>query len=155
MSESANEAIAGSGAIRVQVTFDAHDPARLAQFWATALNYVLQPPPEGFDTWEDVGRAYGVPEERWADFAAVVDPDGVGPRLLFLKVPEGKSAKNRLHLDVPASAGDSNSEQGWARIEAHRDRLLAAGATAVEARSDFSSRWIVLLDPEGNEFCVT
>lgn len=140
---------------QVQVTFDAQDPARLARFWATALEYVPQPPPEGFDTWEQAASVFGIPEERWVDIAAIVDPDGAGPRVLFLRVPEGKVAKNRVHLDIEVSAGDSNSEPGWARIEQHRDRLVAAGATVVEARSDFGSRWIVLLDPEGNEFCVT
>jgi hypothetical protein len=142
-------------AIGIQVTFDAQEPRRLAEFWATALDYVLQPPPQGFDTWEQAARAYGIPPERWGDIAAVVDPEGIGPRLLFLKVPEDKTAKNRVHLDVSVSGVQSTTEQGWARIEAHRDRLVAAGATVIEARSGVRERWIVLLDPEGNEFCVT
>jgi hypothetical protein len=89
----------------VQVTFDAADPAALAAFWAGALGYVADPPPEGFASWEAWATDQGIPEERWNDASAIVDPDGAGPRIFFQKVPEGKAAKNRVHLDVRTAPG--------------------------------------------------
>jgi hypothetical protein len=73
---------------RIQVVFDATDPAKLAAFWAFALGYVPEPPPEGFASWEDFGRSIGMPEEQFGDQAAVIDPDGLGPRVFFQRVPE-------------------------------------------------------------------
>ena len=88
-----------------QVTFDSADPAAHSAFWAEALHYVVPPPPEGFDSWDAALDAWGVTEEHRNDNAALVDPDGVGPRIFFQKVPEPKTAKNRLHFDlVPRSA---------------------------------------------------
>lgn len=66
-----------------QVTFDAHDPAALSRFWAEALGYELDPPPEGYDSWPDFLRARGVPEEEWNSASALHDPSGAGPRLFF------------------------------------------------------------------------
>lgn len=127
----------------MQITFDAADPPGLAAFWALALGYVQQPPPPGFDSWEAFADANEIPEERRGDFGAIVDPAGAGPRLLFLKVPEAKTAKNRVHLDIPV-----------ADREAHVASLVEAGATRVEDRSELGAAWTVMLDPEGNEFCV-
>ncbi|MGH8999188.1 MAG: VOC family protein [Acidimicrobiia bacterium] len=134
----------------VQITFDAADPPALADFWALALGYVTQPPPPGFSSWPDWLRQMGIPEERWGDMASVVDPDGKGPRLLFQKVPEPKTAKNRVHLDVNAGAPDHDRP----RVDAHVARLVDAGGAVqreVELRGE---RWVVMTDPEGNEFCV-
>ena len=136
--------------IGFQVTFDAADPARLARFWALALDYVVQPPPEGFASWEAWAESVGIPEEHWNDMSAVVDPDGVRPRLLFQKVPEGKSAKNRVHLDVNVGAPDHDRP----RVDAHVERLVSVGATLVADREERGERWVVMQDPEGNEFCV-
>jgi Glyoxalase-like domain len=137
-------------AIGFQVSFDAHDPAALARFWALALDYVEQPPPDGFATWEEFAERMNIPKDRWNDFGAVVDPAGVGPRLFFQKVPEGKTAKNRVHLDVNVSAPDRD----WSKVTAHAEKLVSAGATLVEERQDQTSHWIVMLDPEGNELCL-
>ena len=128
---------------QIQITFDAANPPAQAEFWALALGYVLQPPPPGFDSWEAFADANDIPPERRGDFGAVVDPDGNGPRLLFLKVPEGKTAKNRMHLDVVA-----------ADPAAHIEALVAAGATKIEDHEEFGTSWTVMNDPEGNEFCV-
>ena len=139
----------------VQVTLDCADPAALAEFWATALGYVLQPPPEGYATWQDALSAWGVPEERRNDNSAVVDPEGAGPRLFFQKVPEGKVAKNRLHLDVRAAPG-LESEARMAALEEEAARLVGRGATRLQrfepGRGAFGH--IVMQDPEGNEFCL-
>ncbi len=127
----------------LQITFDAADPPALAEFWGLVLGYRLQPPPPGFDSWEDFARANDIPEERFGDYAAVVDPEGAGPRLLFVKVPEPKTAKNRVHLDI-----------GVADRADHVARLVAAGATVLGHHTELGASWTVLQDPEGNEFCV-
>ena len=79
----------------VQIVIDCADPAAVAEFWAQALGYVVQPPPDGFATWQDALAAWGVPKDRWDSASAVVDPDGVGPRVFLQKVPEAKVAKMR------------------------------------------------------------
>lgn len=139
-----------------QVTFDAADPAALSRFWAAALEYELQPPPEGFDTWERFLEAQRVPEERWNSASALVDPEGDGPRIYFQRVPEGKTAKNRVHLDVAVTGGPSQpADERRGLQDAERDRLVALGATEVGPVEEMGGRWIVMRDPEGNEFCIT
>ena len=139
----------------VQVTVDCADPGALAQFWAAVLGYLLDSPPAGFATWDEALDAWGVPEERRNDRSAVSDPDGVGPRLFFQKVPEPKTVKNRLHLDVRAAPG-LEGDARMAALEAECERLLALGAERVERREDDPSGggFIVMRDPEGNEFCL-
>lgn len=139
----------------LQVTFDCADPAALAGFWAEALGYVLQPPPPGFDDWPAFLTANGVPRDRWNAMTAIVDPKGDGPRLLFQRVPEPKTAKNRMHLDLHLGGGlDVPIEQRRARTDAEVSRLEALGATRVEAHEEMGVYWVVLRDPEGNEFCA-
>ncbi len=133
-----------------QVSFDADDPPRLARFWAAALGYESQPPPEGFDSRPAFAESVGLAADEAENFAALTDPEGRRPRLFFQKVPEGKVAKNRIHLDVNAGAPDHD----WSKVTAHVELLRARGGTIVEERTDEMSRWIVMLDPEGNEFCV-
>jgi hypothetical protein len=138
-----------------QVTFDANDPVALADFWSLALGYIIQPPPPGFDSWDDWARSMGIPESEWDRARALVDPEGSGPRLFFQQVPEGKSAKNRVHLDINAGGGHHvEREPKIAAVEAHVDRLLEAGASFMERYDNELGYWVVLLDPEGNEFCV-
>src|SRR3954469_3059795 len=81
-----------------QVTFDCAEPERVARFWCEVLGYVVPPPPEGFASWDEFDRAQ--PPEQQGSAYACVDPSGVGPRLFFQRVPEGKVVKNRVHLDV-------------------------------------------------------
>lgn len=140
----------------IQLTFDCADPHGLAGFWNEALGYRYAAPPPGFDTWEAALDALGVPPERRNDASASVDPDGDGPRLFFQKVPEGKSAKNRVHLDVRAAPG-LEGEARMAALEAECERLVALGATRVrrhEPAPPMSAGFIVMQDPEGNEFCL-
>jgi hypothetical protein len=144
----------------VQVVFDAGDPGVLAQFWAVALGYQLQPPPPGFPDWPAFLASVGVPESAWNDKSALVDPSGRGPRLFFQKVPEGKTAKNRVHVDVNAvavSGGDiaaMSHEERCAAVDQHVRVVLAAGAEKVQTYDEMGEYWVVLRDPEGNEFCV-
>jgi len=138
-------------AIPVQITFDAHEPARLAEFWALALDYFVQPPPPGFPDWETFAESIGIPPEQYDRLSAVVDPEGAGPRLLFQKVPEAKEVKNRVHLDVNISAG---SDDQRAAARAHAEKLQAAGARLLRELDEPSGWCLVLQDPEGNEFCL-
>ena len=137
----------------MQVAFDCADPRRLAEFWAAALpGYSVQPPPPGFDSWEAFLSASGVPEDRWDSASAIV---GDGPRLFFQKVPEPKTAKNRVHLDLHAGGGPAVAvEEQRVRVRAQVQRLQALGATFVEQHEDLGVVWAVLTDPEGNEFCA-
>jgi catechol 2,3-dioxygenase-like lactoylglutathione lyase family enzyme len=140
---------------QVQVTFDCADPNALATFWADVLGYQFDAPPPGFDSWDAALDAWGVPPERRNDASAVVDPDGVGPRLFFQKVPEGKTAKNRVHLDVRAAPGLAGADR-MAALEAECARLAELGAARIERFEPdrMGQGTIVMRDPEGNEFCL-
>jgi hypothetical protein len=142
-------------AIQVQVVFDCGDPRRLAEFWALALGYMLQPPPDGFASWEEFLTSIGVPESEMNTRNAVVDPDGVGPRLLFQRVPEPKTVKNRVHLDLYAGGRGPMSESERAeRVDAKVRQLTDAGASLFKVMEERGERWVVMRDPEGNELCV-
>jgi Glyoxalase-like domain len=140
----------------VQVVIDAADPELLSAFWAMALGYVVQPPPEGFDDWDAFLGEMGVPQDLWHTRSAVIDPDGVGPRVYFQQVPEPKSVKNRVHLDV--RSGDPTEDDPAVRrnrIDTKVEELTAVGARMVGVVEEMGEYWVVLQDPEGNEFCVT
>ncbi len=140
----------------VQVTFDCADPAALSRFWAEVLGYRLDDPPEGFVTWDEALEAFGVPEHLRNSASAVHDPTGVGPRLFFQQVPEGKTAKNRVHLDVRAAPG-LEPDARMAALEDECARLVTLGATRFERHEPdggMSAGFIVMHDPEGNEFCL-
>ena len=88
--------------LEFQVVFDCRDADVLADFWAIALERIVQPPPPGFDSWPAFLEAQGAPVPPQGSVSAIVDPDGDGPRILFQRVPEAKAVKNRVHLDVRA-----------------------------------------------------
>ncbi|MFI1380069.1 VOC family protein [Embleya sp. NPDC020886] len=148
----------------VQITFDAHDPRALSVFWRDVLGYVHPGPPgvdvpEGVDplsAWDEFLARIGVPQEQWNTRSAIEDPDGQGPRVFFQQVPEDKVAKNRVHLDVRAAPGLAGEER-MAALEVECARLVAMGATRVrrdEPAPPMSMGYIVMTDPEGNEFCL-
>ena len=138
---------------RFHLTFDAADPRALGEFWAAALGYVEDPPPDGYATWEEALIAWEVPEDRWNDGYAIIDPDGHGPRIFIQKVPEPKTAKNRMHLDVIVSTDRENKDRE--AMGRRADELVGLGAARVEEFDDPNSGyWIVMRDPEGNEFCI-
>jgi hypothetical protein len=139
----------------IQVVFDATDPDRLAQFWAAALGYQFEPPPPGFATWEDFLRAQKIPEDQWNTMSAIVDRDGRGPRVFFQRVPEPKTTKNRCHLDVNVGGGrTATMDERRERVAAARDRLVSVGAKEASIHDEGGEYWIVMADPEGNEFCL-
>lgn len=148
----------------VQVTFDAHDPRSLSSFWRDVLGYVHPGPPgvdlaEGADplaAWDAFLERVGVPEAERNSKSAIEDPDGRGPRFFFQQVPEDKVAKNRVHLDVRAAPG-LQGEERMAALESECDRLIAIGASQVrrvEPAPPMETGFIVMTDPEGNEFCL-
>ena len=112
-----------------QVTFDAHDTAALAAFWSLALGYIEQRPPPGFDSREDFAVANDIPVDDRNNIVSAVDPEGSGPRLLFQKVPEGKTAKNRVHLDVNVTGPGMEIEERKHLVEALVGTLSDARAT--------------------------
>ena len=140
----------------IQVVIDCADPARLSAFWADALHYKVQDPPEGHATWEEFLAAQGVPESEWNSASAVVDPAGAGPRVYFQRVPEEKVVKNRVHLDLNVGGGHATAlEERQRHVDAEVERLLGLGATIFRPGAvENGEYWVVMQDPEGNEFCV-
>jgi predicted enzyme related to lactoylglutathione lyase len=111
------------------VTFDCHDARRVAEFWSAVTGYEL----EYVDMPGNPFWLASPPGERW-------------PRLVFVTVPEAKVVKNRVHLDLMPVGGDQAYE-----IE----RLHTLGATIVDDRREMEpGGWVLLQDPEGNEFCI-
>lgn len=148
----------------IQITIDAHDPHALSLFWRDVLGYVHPGPPgvelaEGADplvAWEEFLERTGVPPEQRNSASALEDPDGAGPRIYFQRVPEAKTAKNRVHLDV-RSASDLTGDERMTALEAECERLLTLGASRIarhEPEPPMSIGFIVMADPEGNEFCL-
>ncbi|RSN29864.1 glyoxalase [Amycolatopsis sp. WAC 04169] len=147
-----------------QVSFDALDPKALSTFWRDALGYVHPGPPgvevpqgtDPLDAWDEFLERVGVPADQRNSRSALEDPAGEGPRIFFQQVPEDKIAKNRVHLDIRAAPGLEGDER-MAALEAECDRLVALGATRVkrfEPEQPLSLGFIVMNDPEGNEFCL-
>ncbi|MET8728031.1 VOC family protein [Streptomyces parvus] len=143
-----------------KLVIDSADPHAQAGFWAQALGYVVE---DNSPLVEQLLAAGAVPEaitthahgrRAWLDLAAARHPDdpydevsgtGQGRRLLFQRVPEPKTVKNRLHIDVHSAPG---------RRDAEAERLTALGARALRTVDEQGGSWIVMTDPEGNEFCL-
>lgn len=132
---------------RLQITFDCVDPARVGMFWAAALAY----PPPDVEGWHSFLRSQGRSDEDLNATFAIEDPAGMGPRMFFQRVPEPKSVKNRVHLDLAAPAADRSDRAG--EIDAFVERLMALGAHRLRAVEE-DGYFVVMADPEGNEFCV-
>ncbi|MFD9733695.1 VOC family protein [Umezawaea sp. NPDC059074] len=138
---------------QVQVTFDCAEPQRVGRFWCEVLGYVVPPPPDGFDGWDEYELT--LPAERRGASFACADPTGVGPRLYFQRVPEGKVVKNRVHLDVRVGTGLVGAER-LAALEAECARLVEFGAVQerILHADEENESCIVMRDVEGNEFCL-
>ncbi|MFH8382635.1 VOC family protein [Kitasatospora sp. NPDC018058] len=136
-----------------QVTFDCADPERVARFWCEVLGYVVPPAPKGFATWDDFNRS--LPPERQGAAFVCMDPSGVGPRMYFQRVPEGKVVKNRVHLDVRVGTGLVGEER-LATLQTECERLVALGAVCVQVlhADGVNESCIAMQDIEGNEFCL-
>jgi hypothetical protein len=145
-------------AVRFQLVINCADADLMARFWAAALGYELEPPPEGFATWDDWRRDMGFPEEELGGGAdSISDPDGAGPRIWFNVVPESKTVPNRLHLDIHASGGRALPiETRRQRVDAEAQRLAALGATVSGAMDSggLDHYAVGMRDPEDNEFDI-
>ncbi len=145
-------------AVSYQLVVDCRSPAALALFWAEALHYVVAPPPTGFPSWDDFYRSIGVPEALIGHGVdRIVDPHGGGPGIWFQIVPETKSSKNRIHIDVNASGGSGLLESTREQVEAEAARLEALGARRTDQailEDGLDHYAIAMIDPEGNEFDV-
>ncbi len=141
--------------VQFQVTFDSAKPSALARFWMVALGYELEKPPDGYDTWEAFLESIGVPENEWDTGASAVDPEGIQPRLYFQQVPEAKTTKNRLHLDLDVSQGRGMPlEQRRSEVNDAVARLEGVGATKLFEMTEGDHYHVTMADPEGNEFCL-
>lgn len=136
-----------------QIAVDCADPHRLARFWAAAVDYevedhhdqITQILAAGYASADDTIEIDG--RRAWKTAAACSDPSGTGPRLLFQTVPEPKTLKDRIHLDLHFDLGDDDREREVAR-------LVELGATKLWDGQQGPQRWVTMADPEGNEFCV-
>jgi len=144
-----------------QLTIDCARPAPLVRFWAVALGYVPPEPPAGHASWRDYYISLGEPDSSFEPdddgSDRLVDPAGLRPPIWFQVVPEGKSGKNRLHLDLRVGGGRTVPlAQRRAAVDAKVATLLDAGAKVVRMADDTAvdHYYAVLADPEGNEFCV-
>jgi hypothetical protein len=135
-----------------QVVVDAADPHAVNRFWSAAMGYEMEDHHDLVEQLLDGGQI--TPDETieldgrlaFKHAAASRDPEGVAPRLLFQTVPEPKTVKNRVHLDL--HVGDE-------RREAEVERLIALGASHLWDGRQGPTRWVTMADPEGNEFCVS
>lgn len=135
-----------------QIVADCREPHRLAEWWALTLGWEVEAQDEAFiRSMLERGLASEVDTTTyrdrlvWRDGAAVNPPAGApGVRLLFVRVPEGKTVKNRMHLDL----------RGASDTEALRASLLARGAVRIGEGQQGPHSWVVMADPEDNEFCV-
>jgi hypothetical protein len=145
-------------AVRYTLVIDCTSPEPLARFWAAALGYVLEPPPDGFATWDDWRRDLGLPEEDLGvGTDSIIDPEGGGPRIWFRVEPDGKTVKNRLHLDVNVSGGRAVPlAERVQRVDGEAKRLADLGATISGPMSAEGEDWyaVGMKDPEGNEFDI-
>jgi hypothetical protein len=144
--------------VRYQLVIDCVDPELLIRFWAAALGYEIEPPPAGFATWDDWRRDIGLPEEAMGTGAdSIIDPEGGGPRIWFQVMPDSKTVKNRLHLDVHVSGGRAIPlATRRQRVDAEARRLSDLGATLVGDLSEegVDHYAVAMKDPEGNEFDI-
>ena len=138
-----------------QVTVDSSDPHTLADWWAETLGWEVEPSDEAFIR-RMISEGYASEDDTtvhngvlvWKAGAAIRHPEGLrrAPRVLFQLVPERKSVKNRVHLDIRIGTDD---------VEATVDRLVQRGARFLHRGQQGPHTWVTLADPEGNEFCVS
>ncbi len=138
---------------KVQIVIDCVDPHAQATFWAAALGYEMDIDEEfirrmldqGHATEDDVATFEGV--LVWKTGAACNDPGGTRPRLYFQAVPEPKTVKDRIHIDLHLAEHDDRA--------AEIARLERLGATVLYEGRQGPQSWTTMADPEGNEFCVS
>jgi Glyoxalase-like domain len=146
-------------ALSLQITFDCAEPHALARFWAAVLGTEVEDHHDFIGTMLDAGHADPADvvvvdgRRAWAEAASCADPQGRYPRMLFMVVPEGKTAKNRMHLDLHLALHLTAGHADDAR-EAEVERVVGLGATRLYDGQLGPQHWVTMADPEGNEFCV-
>src|SRR5689334_12790673 len=142
-------------AFDLHIVFDCAEPERVAQFWKAALGgYDFPTPvPDGFMTWDDWADAQQIPVDKRPTGRTLVDKVRDRPDIFFLQVPEAKLFKNRLHLDIKVAPGLSGADRRTA-VDAEVDRLIELGAGVVRRTEEPDGYFVVMQDPEANEFCV-
>ena len=146
-------------AVPFQLVINCAEPDPLAHFWAAALGYVIEPPPEGFDSWDEYRLYLGLPEEHLGHGAdCIVDPAGRAPRIWFQVSPDRKSIPNRMHIDIRASGEKTDPiETRKQRVDAEARRLAGLGAVILsdmELEEGMDHYAVAMKDPEGNEFDI-
>ncbi len=142
-----------------QITIDCNNPTPLVPFWAEVLGYEPRPAPDGFATWNDWYISVGVPEDE-LDLSGdgsdrLQDPEGKGPNIWFQPVPEAKTIKNRLHFDIYVGGGRTVPiEERRQRVDARVAELVAIGGSIVRSTDGADHYFVIMGDPEGNEFCI-
>lgn len=138
--------------MKIQIAIDCADPHALVRFWASLLGYEIEQDPAFVQRMLDLGHAS--PDDTtvvdgvltWREAVACHDPSGSGPRLLFQQVPEAKTVKNRVHLDLHSPEGERDTFVA---------RALELGATKLWDGRLGPMTWVTLADPEGNELCIS
>lgn len=134
------------------ITFDCSRPRELAAFWSDVFGYPRAEYPQAM---LDQLAAAGVEGDELTSRWIAEDPIGVGPRLFFQRVPEGKVVKNRVHLDIRANTERHSTRE---EVDAEVQRISALGGTVLEVKDlvwgPFPDYHVIMADPEGNEFCV-
>ena len=142
-------------AFDLHIVFDCADPDRVSRFWMEALGGYDFPfgVPEGFASWDEWADAQGIPEDQRPTGRTLVDKDRDRPDIFFLKVPEAKAGKNRLHLDIKVAPGlDGDARRK--KIDEEAERLTTLGAKVAITMDEPDGYHLILQDPEGNEFCL-
>ncbi|MEU4601629.1 VOC family protein [Kribbella sp. NPDC023972] len=143
-------------AFDLHIVFDCADPDRVARFWMAALGGYDFPVgvPAGFASWDEWADANGIPVDQRNAGRTLVDKErGTRPDIFFLRVPESKQVKNRVHLDIKVAPGLDGDDRRTA-IEAEAERLIPLGATVANRLDEPDGFHIIMRDPEGNEFCL-
>ena len=142
--------------MKIQVAIDCADPHALVRFWAALLDYEIEQDPAFVQQMLDLG--YATPDDTavvdgvltWRTAVACSDPSGRGPRLLFQQVPEPKTVKNRVHLDLHTDRAGGQDDR-----DTFVARALELGATKLWDGRQGPMSWVTLADPEGNELCIS
>ncbi|MBA2386740.1 MAG: VOC family protein [Acidimicrobiia bacterium] len=141
-------------ALQYLVTIDCARPEALASFWRSLLGYADKAAPDGFESRGEYLRSLGLTQEEIDSGAHAVDPDGILPRIYFQQVPEEKVVKNRVHLDIVVVPDGADEATTWAALRSAAQRAIDIGATHLNDSDDPEDPFVVLADPEGNEFCL-
>ena len=137
---------------KLQITFAAEDPRKLAAFWRAALDYGEEPPPPPFATWAEFLAANNLPPDSGNDIDSAIDPEGIQPRILVER--DEPRPRGAVHLDVNVNTRDTPPEDRRANVDAAVARLTTLGATQTRVVDQDGRYWIEMTDPEGNWFCV-